>query len=74
MAEDTAHFALRGLSEDIDDQRGIAIDGFDRLTLPRIARAHANVTNISSFDDVVKRMHDLFDGRIGVETVAYLFL
>lgn len=40
-------------------------------TLVGPARAHADVADISCFDDIVKSLHSLLDGRVVVEAVAY---
>ena len=38
--------------------------------LPGVARAHANVADVSRLDDVVERLHRLLDRRIIVEPMA----
>lgn len=40
------------------------------LTLVGIARTHADVADITSFDDVVQGLHGLFNGSVIVKSMT----
>lgn len=65
-----AYFAWRGLMEG-HDQRVRRCRLRDRLTLIGMARAHSDVADVTSLDDVVQCLHGLLDRRRRVKPVAY---
>ena len=41
------------------------------LTLVCIARAHSNISDVASLNNIVKCLHRLLDGGVWVKSVAY---
>lgn len=69
MSVDT-YFAWRGLMEK-HGQRAKRCRKKDELTLISVARAHADVADVTSLNDVVQCLHSLFDRGRWVKPVAY---